>query len=83
MSGAPRNRMAYERGRQHREEIRAVMLEHARLHPLRRLTAKAIMARLPPGLSERSVRWHMQQIITEAELDCRRGNSSALSVPIS
>jgi len=62
MSGRPRNRDAFERGQEHRRQIRAVMLDHALRHPLSRpLTGEQIRAQFP-YMALSTIYWHMSQI---------------------
>jgi hypothetical protein len=64
-----RNPQAVERGQAHREQIKAVMLEHVRRYPLRRpLTGKELQARFP-HLALSTVLWHVAEIRAEAEAD--------------
>jgi hypothetical protein len=65
MSG-PRNRQAYQRGRERRAAIKALWLE-LQPTPLHWTpTAEHICALLPFSLSQQAVRWHMQMIRLEA-----------------
>ena len=71
MSG-PRNIPGYERGQANRDVIKAIMLEHASNHPLRRsLTGKQIQARLT-HLALSTVLWHMAAIHAEADTTAAR-----------
>jgi hypothetical protein len=65
----PRDLIGYQRGRAHRAAIREMMLEHARLYPLRKpLSGKQIQGRLLfESLALSTVLWHMAQIRAEAE----------------
>jgi hypothetical protein len=63
-----RNPKAFEDGQAVRAAVKALMAGHSPLLPP--LTAKLINARLPANLQrdENTIRWHMRQIRTEAEL---------------
>ncbi len=61
-----RNHRSFEEGRAVRAVVRGIMAAHSPLAwPL---TAKAVLAKLPPELrrDENTIRWHMRQIRCEA-----------------
>jgi hypothetical protein len=86
VTGAPRNRPAFEAGQRNREAIRRLMLEHAAQFPLARsLTAAQIrlrLRRLGIYLAASTVYWHVEHIRLAADLavleaeDAERYNSS-------
>jgi hypothetical protein len=62
----PRNRQAFERGQEHRAQIKALMLDHARRNPLARpLTAKELQG-LYPCLKPSTIAWHVAELRYEA-----------------
>ena len=62
MSGHPRNPRAVEAGLEHRQQIRAAMLDHGRRHPLSRPLTGEQMQALFPNLSLSTIYWHMGAI---------------------
>lgn len=70
MSG-PRNLLGHERGQAHREQIKAVMLDHVRRHPLAKpLSAKQLQDRLPAlGLGLSTIAWHVAEIRRQANAE--------------
>jgi hypothetical protein len=63
---AARNRQAFERGREHRQQIKALLLAHARQHPLVHLTGKQVQEHFP-HLALSTIWSHMAEIRREAE----------------
>jgi hypothetical protein len=58
----PRNRQAFERGQEHRAQIKALILDHNRRKPLARpLTAKALHA-LYPHIKPSTIAWHLSEL---------------------
>jgi hypothetical protein len=74
----PRNRRAFEEGREVRAAVRAIMAARSPLR--RRLTAKAVNAQLPPHLrrDDSVICWHMRAIYDEAEAECADGDGTSL-----
>lgn len=71
-----RNPKAFQRGLEHRQRIKTLMLDHVEGHPLRRhLTVQQIHARLPHlGLS--TIYWYVAALHDEAEATAQGWNSS-------
>jgi hypothetical protein len=62
-----RNLAGQERGKAHREQIRAAMLDHVKRHPLAKpLSGKALHAQFP-HLAISSILWHVAAIRAEAD----------------
>jgi hypothetical protein len=61
-----RNRQAFERGQEHRAQLKAIMLDHQRCKPLARaLTAKELHARYP-FIKPSTIAWHVAELRYEA-----------------
>jgi hypothetical protein len=61
-----RNRHAFERGQEHRAQLKAIMLDHQRCKPLARpLTAKELHARYP-FIKPSTIAWHVAELRYEA-----------------
>ena len=83
----PRNPVAFATGQRRRALIRALLLDHAREHPLARSpSARELQAALRARgehLALSSVHWHLSRIrlaadiaVLDAELGCKSSNSS-------
>jgi hypothetical protein len=62
----PRNRQAFERGQEHRAQLKAIMLDHRARNPISRdLTVKQLHARYP-HIRPSTIAWHVAAIRYEA-----------------